>query len=156
MAEVPTAAPLTSFESPMLAIGTGPTFSNESGASAPGHPGLVGGRCACGHTFIPMQNYGCEVCGRASEDLKPVLLGGRGRLKSFAEVRRHQFAFPATPFTLVVIELDDGPIVRALLESPTDPDLVIGDVMVTTVVSAPDLGGGESKQVRFRRLVEGV
>ena len=32
---------------------------------------LRGGKCACGAVFFPMQSYGCEVCGRHGEALRP-------------------------------------------------------------------------------------
>jgi uncharacterized OB-fold protein len=101
----------------------------------PAHPALVGGRCPCGHVFFPMQTHGCEQCGRHGDDLRPVLLSGRGTLRAFAQVHLHPRPDPKVPFTVGVIALDDGPVVTALLDPPVDPGLRHGVTVVAKLVS---------------------
>lgn len=81
---------------------------------AGGQPVLLGGRCTCGHTFFPMQTYGCERCGQTGDALTPKALATRGRLLATATVYSDRER--TAPFVLAAIELDDGPVVRTLLD----------------------------------------
>lgn len=83
---------------------------------ASGEPVLLGGRCACGHTFFPMQIYGCERCGKHGEALQPHALIGRGQLVATAVVHMHADPRRIAPFIVGTIALDDGPIVRTLID----------------------------------------
>ena len=107
-----------------------PTLYTPSGA-------LLGGRCACGHVFFPMQTYGCEVCGRHGADLQPMTLSGRGTLLSSTVVHIHADKARATPFTIGKVLLADGPVVRTLLVDP-DKEIAPGTAMVTALVSSGD------------------
>jgi hypothetical protein len=81
-----------------------------------GNPSLNGGRCrACGYVFFPPQSYGCESCGAPGGELEAVKLDGRGTLESFATVHLHQGRGIEAPFTVGVITLADGPVIRALM-----------------------------------------
>ncbi|MFI6025929.1 Zn-ribbon domain-containing OB-fold protein [Amycolatopsis magusensis] len=93
------------------------------------HPTLTGTRCArCERVYFPPLAIGCEACGALEEQLRPCPVAARGRIHAFARVHRE------TPFTIAEIQLDDGPLIRALLDVP-DPR--IGD-LVHAVWSADD------------------
>ena len=79
-------------------------------AAEPGHPALLGGVCACGYVFFPLQTFGCERCG--GSDLQPKTLSGAGKLLASARVHLHPGKGREAPFTVVAVQLDDGPIVR--------------------------------------------
>lgn len=98
---------------------------------------LLGGRCACGHVFCPMQTYGCEVCGRHGADLQPMTLTGRGKLLSSTVVHLHANSTRTVPFTIGKIALDEGPVVRTLLIDP-DKEIAPGTRMVSRVVPVDD------------------
>ena len=95
---------------------------------------LRGGRCKCGHTFFPMQSYGCEKCGRADPDLQPVDLKGQGVLAASVTVHMHARPERVAPFTIGTIKLDDGPVLRALLMGLVD-DLAPGCRMIAMLTS---------------------
>ena len=103
---------------------------------------LRGGECACVAVFFPMQSYGCEVCGRHGEALRPRDLAGRGSLIAAAVVHMHQ-GRPGpggtpprqAPFVVGSIALDDGPVVRTLLDCAEAPDP--GTRMTARLVETP-------------------
>ncbi len=127
-----------------------PLFVDAGTDAVPDRPALIGGRCVCGHVFFPMQTYGCEKCGRYGEDLKRISLSGRGRLLAFARVHLHARPYPKVPFTVVVVALDDGPVIKALLDPAVDDDLRSGAVMVTRLVRQRREGGAQNV-LRFAR-----
>ncbi len=127
-----------------------PLFVDAGTDAVPDRPALIGGKCGCGHIFFPMQTYGCEKCGRYGEDLKKVSLSGRGRLLAFARVHLHARPYPKVPFTVVVVALDDGPVIKALLDPAVDDDLRSGAVMVTRLVRQRREGGAQNV-LRFAR-----
>src|SRR5262249_20324501 len=98
---------------------------------------LLGGRCACGHVFFPMQTHGCEACGRHGVDLQSMTLSGRGTLLSSTVVHLHADKARTTPFTIGKVMLDEGPVVRTLLVDP-DKEIVPGTRMVSRIVSIGD------------------
>ncbi|MBL4826450.1 MAG: hypothetical protein JKY66_01825 [Spongiibacteraceae bacterium] len=100
----------------------------------PHHPALLGGQCRCGYTFFPMQQYGCEQCG--SEQLKTKTLTGRGTLLAVSTVYIHLGKRP-TPYKVVSVVLDDGPVVRTLL-AENQPNPKPGQTMTTTLVQVTD------------------
>lgn len=81
---------------------------------------------ACEHTAFPPQLYGCPACGALADRLSPVALPAAGRLHSYAVVNLHQVY--ETPYTIAEVELDAGPIVRALFDPAAQP--TIGDRVV--------------------------
>ena len=84
-------------------------------------PVLLGGRCECGHTFFPMQCFGCERCGRAGDVLRAVDLQARGTLISAATVHVHADQKRPAPFVIGTIALDEGPVIRTILVgTPSD------------------------------------
>ena len=105
----------------------------------PAHPGLYradaeypvlnGTRCArCGRVAFPPIAIGCDVCGATEDLLEPTTLEARGVLHSIATVHLHHGG-PAAPFALAEIQLDSGPLIRAMASDT-------GEVAIGTVVSA--------------------
>jgi uncharacterized OB-fold protein len=92
-------------------------YAPEGTEALPDRPSLLGGCCPCGHVFFPMHTLGCEVCGRHGDALRPMRLTGRGRLLSATIVHLHADPPRPAPFTIGKIALDDGPVVRTLLET---------------------------------------
>ena len=112
----------------------------------PDHPALLGGACACGYVFFPLQRYGCEKCGGL--ELSPRALSGAGRLLASARVHLHAGKGREAPFTVGSIALDDGPIVRTLIEGDeTGPRP--GDRMVTILAPVDDAEDAPRLDLRF-------
>lgn len=126
-----------------------PTLYAPEGSTAdPRHPAILGGECACGYVFFPMQKFGCERCG--STDLKSRALTGRGQLIASARVHFHASKQRTAPFTVGSIKLDDGPIVRTLLiedDRPFHP----GEEVVTSLIEVRDAEGDVKRDLRFVR-----
>lgn len=117
----------------------------------PGHPALIGGEClSCGNVFFPMQRFGCERCG--SVNLKERTLTGRAKVLTCAKVHEHRGPDRETPFTVAAVLLEDGPMVRALLDPATADATDIGDTVVTTLVPETRPNRGES-DIRLTRAV---
>ncbi len=116
-------------------------------------PVLKGAKCrACGYVFFPPQSYGCESCGALPAELELLDLKGRGALQSFATVHMHHGKGIEAPFTIGVIALDDGPIIRSVLAERTDEALHIGDRMHSALVAAgADDKGNNLVELRFTR-----
>jgi uncharacterized OB-fold protein len=107
-------------------------------------PVLLGTRCgACDAAFFPPLGVGCEICGAAEESLRSAPLRATGRLQAFATVFRHPGTDIETPFTVAEIELDDGPVVRALMLAPTDDDLAVNDGVAGAWISCGATEKGE-------------
>jgi len=117
-------------------------------AVRPDAPALLGGACACGHVFFPLQAYGCERCGGA--DLQPRALSGAGRLLASARVHLHAGKGREAPFTVGSIRLEDGPIIRTLIEED-GTRLRPGASMVAVLAPVTDLEGAVSLDLRFVR-----
>jgi hypothetical protein len=115
-------------------------------AAVPGHPALLGGACACGYVFFPLQVYGCEKCGGVS--IEPRALSGAGTLLASARVHLHHGKGREAPFTVGAIRLDDGPIVRTLVEAD-GTELQPGTRMVTALTPVVDTEGAPRLDLRF-------
>ena len=100
---------------------------------------LLGGRCACGHVFFPLQAHGCEVCGRHGDDLQPMTLSGRGTLLSSTVVHLHADKARTAPFTIGKVALAEGPVVRTLLLDP-DREIAPGTPMAARLVPVGETG----------------
>lgn len=89
------------------------------------HPVLHGSRCeACGTVYFPVMHIGCEVCGAGDASLHPAELAAAGTIHSVATVHRPASGdFPA-PFTMAEIALDDGPLIRAVLATVSDIEVI--------------------------------
>lgn len=89
---------------------------SEEGGSAALHGRVCG---VCRLKMFPPQRYGCPGCGAFGDQLLPVRLAAIGRLHSFAVVNQHPTL--ETPYTVVEVELDAGPLVRALFDPAAIP-----------------------------------
>jgi uncharacterized OB-fold protein len=64
-------------------------------------------RCtACGHTYFP-PNARCVACG--SRDVRWTEMSGRGRIWSWVIFRKQYFEQMPTPYTVVRVQLEEGP-----------------------------------------------
>ncbi|MFC1821775.1 Zn-ribbon domain-containing OB-fold protein [Thermodesulfobacteriota bacterium] len=90
-------------------------------------PSLRGRRCeGCGTVLFPPQDYGCDRCGGAPDQLRPVELKGKGMLKSFATVHQHPSPSVKTPFVIGTVQLDEGPVIEAMVACKEDRELSVG------------------------------
>lgn len=121
-------------------------YRAEDAPAAPGHPSLLGGACACGYVFFPLQIYGCEKCGGL--DIAPRAIGGAGRLLASAVVHLHAGKGRTAPFTVGAIALDDGPIVRTLIAEGVGP-LTVGQRMATVLEPVEGPEGEARLDLRF-------
>jgi uncharacterized OB-fold protein len=112
-------------------------------------PSLRGQRCGvCGALAFPPNPYGCEKCGATADLLTDQALTGRGRLRAFATTTVPPRKDMPAPFTVASIGLVDGPVVRALLTTPTDESLRIGDEVQAVLVSISTENGAQT-ELRF-------
>lgn len=124
-----------------------PALYRRAGSSArPDLPALLGGACACGHVFFPLQTYGCERCG--GTDLQPRALTGAGRLLASARVHLHAGKGREAPFTVGSLRLGDGPIIRTLIEGD-GARLRPGAAMVGVLAPVTDPEGAIRLDLRF-------
>lgn len=124
----------------------------------PAHPGLyavddepvtlAGTRCRdCLTAFFPPLHIGCEVCGAPDDRLDDASLPARGRLHASATVHLHRGRGIEAPFTIAEVVLDDGPVVRALIDGE---DLAVGRLVEAKwVVTRIDDDGNEIVEPRF-------
>ncbi len=117
---------------------------------APGHPSLRGMHCGiCGHVFFPPQNLGCERCGAAGNALQSRQLVGRGTLMARVTVHVHAKPERPAPFVIGTVHLDDGPIVRTLLDSAPDALPPIGSPMVAVLRPVASAESAATHDLRF-------
>ncbi|MEN2473453.1 Zn-ribbon domain-containing OB-fold protein [Burkholderia sp. GS2Y] len=101
---------------------------------APSRPSLRGMHCgACGHAFFPPQDLGCERCGAVGSALQPRELAGSGTLMARVTVHVHAKPERPAPFVIGTVRLDDGPMVRTLLDASPDTLPPIGSPMVAVL-----------------------
>lgn len=109
-------------------------------------PRLKGQRCGnCGRIAFPPNPYGCESCGASGVALHEQLLKGNGRLLAFVTTHHAPQRYISVPFTVASIALEDGVVIRALMGSPVDAGLHVGDPVEAIIVEIPEQG----HQLRF-------
>lgn len=92
-----------------------------------GAPRLRIGRCSrCGHTFFPMQRFGCERCGARGDALAEDLVTATGTVLTAVTVWRHRAPGIETPFQVASVRLDAGPVLGALLAAGDKPSPLAG------------------------------
>jgi uncharacterized OB-fold protein len=107
----------------------------------PDSPVLNGTRCArCQTVYCPPLGLGCEVCGATGDALKPAAIAAVGTVHSLAEVHVHP-GKPQVPFIIAEVQLDAGPLIRAMLTGDCGP-IGIGDTVsaLWTVTDTTDRG----------------
>lgn len=124
-------------------------YSQEGTTSQPHGPSLKGATCMCGNVFFPYQDFGCESCGRQGVDIRPSALSGTGRILSLAKVHLHAGKGRQAPFTIAMIELDDGPTIRTLLAAESEADAAPGSKVVAKLAQVTTGGDTEVLDLRF-------
>lgn len=116
-------------------------------------PALLGGRCRCGHVFFPMQGYGCEKCGATGDALQPAALPATGTLVASSRVLLHARKDREPPYVVVSVKLDDGPVVRTLLDEDTTDTIAIGTALRGRLMEvARTEAGAPVVDLRFARV----
>lgn len=111
-------------------------------------PHLLGQQCrTCSTIAFPPNPHGCERCGAPPAELLEHPLEGRGRLTAFATTHLPPRKDMAAPFTVGVIKLDAGPVIRALMTGPTSDALAVGDAVQAQIITT-DKG---ARQLRFEQ-----
>lgn len=123
-------------------------YSEQGTPACPQAPALRGVQCRCGHRAFPPQHQGCEVCGAYGDALVDALFSGCGRLLASATVHRHAHPYPAVPYTVAEVALDDGPVVRGLLAHGAPAGLARGARLVT-VLEEVRIGDHVVRDLRF-------
>ena len=79
-------------------------------------PELHGTACAtCRSVFFPPITLGCEKCGATPDQLQATSIAAKGTLHSIATVHMHAGKDIEAPFTVAEVQLDDGPLIRAVM-----------------------------------------
>ena len=81
----------------------------------------------CGLVVVPPEPIGCERCGAPAAELRPTSVASTGMVIAAAVVHEHARPEPPTPFVVVEVRLDDGPVVRSLLRGAEPGDVAVGD-----------------------------
>jgi uncharacterized OB-fold protein len=116
-------------------------------------PRLAGGRCQCGHVFFPMQTYGCEVCGATGDALQPAELPAQGTLVASSRVLMHARKDREPPYVVVSVRLDDGPVIRTLLDEDTTDVIPVNAPLRGRLVEVARTEDGASVvDLRFARV----
>lgn len=89
---------------------------------------LEASRCPqCGLLAVPPEPIGCERCGTPGGELQRTSTASSGVVIGHAVVHQHARPEPATPFVVVEVRLDAGPVVRSLLRDAGPGDVDLGD-----------------------------
>lgn len=79
-----------------------------------------------------------------------MLLTGRGCLLALATVHVHSKPTPKTPFTVVEVLMEGGPVVRGLLGASQSLPLHPGITLVTILEETVDSEGEPALDLRFK------
>ena len=111
-------------------------------------PVMVGHRCAiCLRIAFPPDPYGCEKCGASATELDEFELEAKGSVRAVATVHRHHHPSPPTPFTVGVVELVGGPVLKAIVEGEA---VAVGDSVIGVLVDGEDNDGNPVVDLHFR------
>lgn len=124
-------------------------YAEENSGTDPMSATLLATYCKCGHIEFPPQNFGCQLCGRQGDNLEVKPISGQGRLVSSATVNYHPFPDPKSPFTIVEVKLDEGPVVRGMLSSASTSHLKPGTEL-DTVLEKISVDDEEYLDLRFQ------
>lgn len=91
----------------------------------------------CGHRSFPPVLLGCEQCGALPHSLRYIQADAIGRIVSSALVSNPG----GKSFTVATIKLEDGPAVRALVDTPAEPESLVKGEIIT---------GDQSPRLVFR------
>ncbi len=114
-------------------------------------PVMVGHRCAiCLRIAFPPDPYGCEKCGALATELDEFELEAKGSVRAVATVHRHHHPSPSTPFTVGVVELVGGPVLKAIVEGEA---VAVGDSVIGVLVDVEDNDGNPVVDLHFRVVI---
>lgn len=89
---------------------------------------LDASRCrSCELLVVPPEPIGCERCGEPAAELRRTKIASTGVVIGQATVHEHARPEPPTPFVVVEVRLDAGPVVRSLLRDAGPGDVELGD-----------------------------
>ena len=119
-----------------------------------GRPALKAVQDRDGYICFPAQSFGSEFNGDHGDELTPITLSGLGTVTATSTVHRHLGHDIAAPFVVASIALDEGPLVRAVLDQ--DGLATIGErVRAITIGRAPDPSADHAvAELRFTRYDE--
>jgi uncharacterized OB-fold protein len=91
---------------------------------------LDASRCpSCLLLVVPAEPIGCERCGLPAAELEHTTVASTGVVIGRAAVHEHARPEPPTPFVVVEVRLDAGPVVRSLLRGAGPDDVDLGDLV---------------------------
>ncbi len=98
----------------------------------PNRYNLLGTKCKnCGRVFFPPRSI-CPDCRRVG-NVETYKLDGKGEIISYTHVRSPQEDFEEeTPYTIAIIELDEGPRIVGQITDTDGGDIEIGKKVKTT------------------------
>ena len=99
-------------------------------------PHLRGQRCGnCGRVAFPPNPYGCESCGKSGDAISVENLAGRGRLRAFVTTNHANQRNIPVPYTVASIELEGGPVIRALMVQPGGEGIRVNDTVEAVIIT---------------------
>ena len=116
-------------------------------------PHLEANACvSCSATYFDRRNA-CARCGRTGFTRKP--LSNKGTVRAFTIVHRASPSVP-TPYTSVIVDLEDGGVVKAnLLDISTPGEITSGlKVELATFVAGTDDDGVQAVGFGYRKREE--
>jgi uncharacterized OB-fold protein len=120
-------------------------------------PTLRGTRCeACNSTFFPPLAIGCQVCGATADRLVDARIAATGVLHSVATVHRYDYTDFTEPFAVCEVQLDDGPLIRALLTEILEIDAIGRRVEARWIIARTDSAGNHVVEPRFALIAPGA
>jgi len=136
-------------------------------AKSPLHPGLYdpeleqpelhGTSCTvCGSVFFPAITLGCEKCGATPDQLQPKSLATSGSLHAVATVHMHAGKDIEAPFTVAEVQLDDGPLIRALMSGSASANDIGKRVSGQWFTESTSEDGAQKIEPRFAIVEEGA
>ncbi|WP_029090477.1 Zn-ribbon domain-containing OB-fold protein [Brevibacterium album] len=116
---------------------------------------------ACGYVDFPPQSYGCRRCGTHGDELSHAEIAASGTVLMSSEVHSHPDRSLAVPFTVAIVALSAGPVVRVTMRDTTPVrrgDRVAGVIVpaeaAATAEAETDAAAGTpaAAQLRFARI----
>lgn len=113
-------------------------------------PTLRGTRCrACSSTYFPPLYIGCEACGATQDFLVPATIATKGVLHSVATVHPRAGDDNDKPFTVAEVQLDEGPLIRAMMAERAEIDAIGRRVEAQWTLVRNDADGNDVVEPRF-------
>jgi hypothetical protein len=101
----------------------------------------------CQLITIPGEPFACERCGAPGEEHTDTECDSAGTIRGVAVVHHHPGKEPPTPFTVVEVQLDAGPVIRTQL---------IGSQLESAHIGSRVVGAIEQDRVAMMLESEGA